>query len=78
VSWSTRFPGPIVLPDGDKLVALQDTGSYIAKYPKPRPLAERYTRDDPGGVRFDGVLGRRAAAVSHYSNSAGARGGKLG
>jgi hypothetical protein len=36
VSWSTRFPDPIVLPDGGKLVTLQDAGSYIANLPKKR------------------------------------------
>ncbi|MFY9958136.1 hypothetical protein [Bradyrhizobium sp.] len=32
--WSTRFDDPIVLPDGRKLVTLQDAGTYITKLPK--------------------------------------------
>jgi hypothetical protein len=34
VSWSTRFPDPIALPEGGKLVTLQDAGSYITRLPK--------------------------------------------
>jgi hypothetical protein len=34
VSWSTRFPNPIVLPAGGKLATLQDAGEYITRLPK--------------------------------------------
>jgi hypothetical protein len=34
VSWSTRFPDPIILPDGGKLATLQDAGEYITRLPK--------------------------------------------
>jgi hypothetical protein len=34
VSWSTRFPDPIVLPAGGKLATLQDAGTYITGLPK--------------------------------------------
>jgi hypothetical protein len=34
VSWSTRFPDPIALPEGGKLTTLQDAGAYITKLPK--------------------------------------------
>lgn len=34
MSWSTRFSEPIALPDGGKLVTLQDAGTYITKLPK--------------------------------------------
>jgi hypothetical protein len=33
VSWSTRFPDPIILPAGGKLVTLQDAGEYITGLP---------------------------------------------
>jgi hypothetical protein len=34
VSWSIRFPEPIALPDGGRLITLQDAGSYITTLPK--------------------------------------------
>jgi hypothetical protein len=34
VSWKRRFDDPIVLPDGRRLVTLQDAGTYITKLPK--------------------------------------------
>ncbi|MGM4887452.1 hypothetical protein AB8A20_02140 [Tardiphaga sp. 604_B6_N1_1] len=34
MSWSTRFPDPIVLPAGGKLATLQDAGEYITRLPK--------------------------------------------
>jgi hypothetical protein len=34
VSWSTRFPDPIALPDGGTLITLQDAGTYITGLPK--------------------------------------------
>ena len=34
MAWSARFPGPIALPDGGKLITLQDAGAYITKLPK--------------------------------------------
>ncbi|SFM02957.1 hypothetical protein SAMN03159423_4920 [Bradyrhizobium sp. NFR13] len=34
MSWSARFPEPIALPDGGKLVTLKDAGAYITKLPK--------------------------------------------
>jgi hypothetical protein len=34
VSWSIRFPEPIALPDGGKLVTLKDAGAYITQLPK--------------------------------------------
>jgi hypothetical protein len=34
MSWSTPFPGPIVLPDGTEIVTLRDAGAYITDLPK--------------------------------------------
>jgi hypothetical protein len=34
VSWKRRFDDPIVLPDGHRLVTLQDAGTYILRPPK--------------------------------------------
>ena len=34
MSWKRRFDDPIVLPDGHRLVTLQDAGTYITKLPK--------------------------------------------
>ena len=34
LSWKRRFDDPIVLPDGRRLVTLQDAGTYITKLPK--------------------------------------------
>jgi hypothetical protein len=34
VSWSVRFPDPIILPAGGKLATLQDAGEYITRLPK--------------------------------------------
>jgi hypothetical protein len=34
MSWKRRFDGPIVLPDGRRLITLQDAGAYITKLPK--------------------------------------------
>jgi hypothetical protein len=34
VSLKRRFDDPIVLPDGHRLVTLQDAGTYITKLPK--------------------------------------------
>jgi hypothetical protein len=34
VSWSREFDDPIPLPDGRRLVTLQDAGTYITKLPK--------------------------------------------
>ena len=34
MSWKRRFDDPIVLPDGRRLVTLQDAGTYITKLPK--------------------------------------------
>jgi hypothetical protein len=33
-AWKRRFDDPIVLPDGRRLVTLQDAGTYITKLPK--------------------------------------------
>jgi hypothetical protein len=32
--WKRKFDDPIVLPDGRKLVTLEDAGNYITKLPK--------------------------------------------
>jgi len=34
LSWSTRFSEPIVLPNGKKLITLEDAARYIQKLPK--------------------------------------------
>jgi len=34
MSWSRPFPDPIELPDGRKLVTLEDAAKYIQKLPK--------------------------------------------
>jgi hypothetical protein len=34
VPWSARFDEPIKLPDGRKLVTLEDAGKFITKLPK--------------------------------------------
>jgi hypothetical protein len=34
MSWFRRFPEPIELPDGRKLVTLEDAAKYIQKLPK--------------------------------------------
>lgn len=34
MSWKRRFDDPIPLPDGGRLVTLQDAGTHIAKLPK--------------------------------------------
>jgi hypothetical protein len=34
VTWSRRFEDPVSLPDGRKLVTLEDAGNYITKLPK--------------------------------------------
>jgi hypothetical protein len=32
--WSTPFPAPIELPDGRKLITLEDAGRFVEKLPK--------------------------------------------
>jgi hypothetical protein len=34
LSWSTPFPEPVELPDGRKLVTLEDAARYIQRLPK--------------------------------------------
>jgi hypothetical protein len=34
MSWSVHFDSPITLPDGRRLVTLQDAGNYITTLPK--------------------------------------------
>jgi hypothetical protein len=34
MTWSRRFEDPVSLPDGRKLVTLEDAGNYITKLPK--------------------------------------------
>jgi hypothetical protein len=34
MTWSRRFEDPVILPDGRKLVTLEDAGNYITKLPK--------------------------------------------
>jgi hypothetical protein len=33
MTWSRRFEDPVILPDGRKLVTLEDAGNYITKLP---------------------------------------------
>lgn len=34
VSWSARFPAPVELPDGRKLITLHDAAKFIQRLPK--------------------------------------------
>jgi hypothetical protein len=40
--WSREFDEPIDLPDGRKLVTLEDAGNYITKLPKAEHLAPEW------------------------------------
>jgi hypothetical protein len=40
--WRQRFEGPIPLPKGNRLVALEDAGAYITKLPKAEHDAEEW------------------------------------
>jgi hypothetical protein len=40
--WKRRFDDPIVLPDGRRLVTLQDAGTYITKLPKSEHEASEW------------------------------------
>ena len=42
MSWKRRFDDPIVLPDGHRLVTLQDAGTYITKLPKAEHDTEEW------------------------------------
>jgi hypothetical protein len=42
MSWKRKFYDPISLPDGRRLVTLQDAGTYITKLPKAEHEAPKW------------------------------------
>ena len=40
--WSSRFPEPVVLPDGQKLATLRDAGEHITALPKAQQAAKEW------------------------------------
>lgn len=40
--WSTEFDDPIELPDGQKLVSLEDAGEYILALPRAEKLEPKW------------------------------------
>jgi hypothetical protein len=42
--WKRRFDDPIVLPDGHRLVTLQDAGTYITELPKAEHEAPEWQK----------------------------------
>lgn len=70
MSWSDRFDNPIRLPDGQKLVTLEDAALYIQKLPKARSRLPhwqdaiehliRSAEGEPAWLMFAGMFMLRA------------------
>jgi hypothetical protein len=64
MSWSARFDDPIPLPDGGKLVALQDAGNYIIKLSKAEHSAPEW-QDAMEALMLVATRGGPSSATPH-------------